>query len=88
MTILRLDGSVVGPWVSELDRAWRSLAASLGSKRLLIDLRGVTYVDLDGRRTLTEIHKATGAEFKADTPMTQFFAAEARRGAKDGNEEA
>ncbi|HYA89699.1 MAG TPA: STAS domain-containing protein [archaeon] len=79
LTILRLDGRVVGPWVQELDRAWRSAAACRGSKRLLIDLCGVTYADSDGRQVLAEIHQATGAEFKTDTPMGQYIAAEATR---------
>jgi anti-anti-sigma regulatory factor len=79
MTILRLDGRVVGPWVQELDRAWRSLMGSPGSKKLLVDLCGVTYADSNGRQVLAEIHQATGAEFKADTPMGQYIAAEAKR---------
>lgn len=72
----------------ELDRAWRSLAASLGPKKLLVDLRGVTYADQDGRHVLADIHKATGAAFKADTPMTEYFAAEAQGREKDNEEVA
>jgi hypothetical protein len=30
----------------------------------------------DGRRVLTEIYKKTGADFLADTPMTEYFAEE------------
>jgi len=87
MTILRLDGRIVGPWVQELDRAWRSLTGSLGSKKLLIDLGGVTYADSDGRQVLAEIHQATGAEFQANTPMGEYFAAEAKRRKKDAKGE-
>lgn len=76
---LRIEGRVVGPWVAELDRAWRSLAGSVGSKQLRIDLRGVIHMSADGRRILAEIYKQTGAGFLADDPMTKYFAEEARR---------
>ena len=76
---LKLEGRVVGPWASELNRVWPSLVASLGSKKLVVDICGVTHADLSGRRTLADIHTATGAQFLADTPMTKHFAAEAQR---------
>ncbi|MGA8145521.1 MAG: hypothetical protein WB987_16660 [Candidatus Acidiferrales bacterium] len=84
---LKLEGRVVGRWASEFDQAWRLLAASLGPKKLLVDLCGVTYMDLDGRQTLADIHKATGAGFVANTPMTKYFAAEAQRKRKDDTKE-
>jgi hypothetical protein len=76
---LKLEGRVVGPWASELDRVWRPVAASLGDRKMVVDICGVTHADLDGRRTLADIHRVTGAEFVADTPMTKYFAAEAQR---------
>ncbi len=75
---LKLEGRLAGPLVGELDRAWRPLAASLGSKKLLVDLCGITHIDLNGRQVLADIHRGTGAEFVADTPMTKYFAEEAR----------
>jgi len=74
--------------VDELDRAWRGLATSLGSKKLLVDLCGVTHMDLDGRQLLAHIHKVTGADFLADTPITKYFVAEARRKKKGAKREA
>lgn len=52
---------------------------SLGSKRLCVDLREVLQMDADGRRVLAEIYKKTGADLLANTPMTKYFAEEARR---------
>jgi len=83
-----LEGRVVGPWVDVLDRAWRDLISSLGSKKFLVDLRGVTHVDRDGTQVLADIHKTTGAKFVADTPMTKYFAAEACGEAQDAKAEA
>jgi hypothetical protein len=69
----------VGPWVAALDRVWQSLAGSAPSKKLRIHLCGVMHMSADGRRILAEIHKQTGADFIADTPLTKYFAREARR---------
>src|SRR5579862_2743102 len=77
-TTVRLEGRMSGPWVTECDRAYRAIASSLGSRRLQVDLRGVTHLDEGGRQLLGEIHRASGAEFVADTPMTKYFAQEAR----------
>jgi len=75
---MTLEGRVTGPWAKECDRAYRSVASSLGSRKLRIDLRGVTHVDESGKRLLGEIHQRTGADFVADTPMTKYFAQQAR----------
>jgi hypothetical protein len=79
MTTLKLEGRVIGPWVKEFEEVWKSLAASPGTKRLLVDLSGVTYMDSEARDLLAEIHSKTGADFLADTPMTKYFVEEARR---------
>lgn len=76
---LKIEGRVTGPKVPELHRAWQDLATSLGSRRLSVDLRGVTFIDLAGRSVLAEIHNKTNADFLADTPMTKYFADEAKR---------
>jgi hypothetical protein len=77
---LKVEGRAAEPMVCELNRAWQDLAPSLGSKKLSVDLRGVTFMDTTGRHLLAEIHDKTGAEFLADTPMTKYFAEEAMQG--------
>jgi len=76
---VKLEGRVAGPWVNECDRTWQSLVTSLGSKKLRVDLREVTYMDARGRELLAEIYTRTGADFLADTPMTKYLAEEAQR---------
>jgi anti-anti-sigma regulatory factor len=83
---MQLEGRVIGPWVREFDQVWRSLADSLGSRRLCIDLREVMQMDADGRAVLAEIHKKTGADFLADTPITKYFAEEAQHDGKNRKE--
>jgi anti-anti-sigma regulatory factor len=79
---LQLEGTVVGPWVREFDRTWRGLASALESKKLVVDLCGVLHMDSEARRILAEIYKQTGADLLANTPMTEYFAEDARRRSK------
>ena len=76
---MKIEGKISGPNVSALNEAWLELAPSLGQKKLKIDLRGVTHADGTGRDLLGEIHAASGAEFLADTPLTKYFAEQARQ---------
>ena len=76
---LKIEGRVADLLTSELNRSWQELAPSLGTRKLSVDLRGVTFMDVAGRHLLAEIHAKTGAEFLADTPMTKYFAEEATR---------
>jgi len=77
---LKIEGRAAEPLIGELHRTWQNLAPSIGSRKLSIDLRGVTFMDTTGRHLLAEIHSKTGAEFLADTPMTKYFAEEAMQG--------
>lgn len=86
-TWLKLEGRVTGIWAREFERTWREIAAQRGSRKFGVDLRGVTHMDADARRVLFEIHRETRAEFLADSPITKFFAEEARRGAQSPQQE-
>jgi ABC-type transporter Mla MlaB component len=76
---LKLEGRVAGPWVAEFNRTWHSLAPSLDSKKLSLDLREVTRIDAEGRRLLAEIYEKTGAEFQTGSLLMEFYAQEAMR---------
>jgi ABC-type transporter Mla MlaB component len=77
--IMKIEGKISGLLVPELRRAWLDLAPSIGQRKLMVDLCGVTHVDGTGQALLAEIHANTGAEFAADTPLTKYFAQEATR---------
>jgi hypothetical protein len=79
LATLKIEGKVVGPWAAERGKTWRGLWALSKKPTLQLDLRGVTYVDASGARILREIVKATGAEAFADSPLTQYFANQAKR---------
>lgn len=84
---LQLEGSVTGPWVNEFQQAWRSVAASLGSRKFSVDLRGVTQMNSVAREVLAEIYKRTGAELIANNPMIKYFAEEAKHRIEQDKEE-
>jgi anti-anti-sigma regulatory factor len=77
---LKLEGKLSGARVLELSRVWQSLEPSLGSRKLSVDLRDVTFADSKGIQALAEIYSRTGAAFLADTPLTKYFAEEAVQG--------
>ena len=73
---MKLEGRVAGPWANELDRVWAETAPKLLSKKLMIDLRNVTYADAAGKEVLRKIYARTNAELLAATPSSQFLAEE------------
>lgn len=84
---IQLEGKIAGPWVEEFDRTWHSLASSLGSKQLHLDLRGVAFVDARGRELLHEIYQKANARFVTDSPLTRYFAEDAMRQSPKNGEE-
>jgi hypothetical protein len=88
-TTIKLEGKFLGPWVEGFSRTWHSLAGSLGSKELHLDLCGVAFVDVKGKQLLSEIYQRTNASlvFLTDSPVTQYFADDAmQQSPKDGEE--
>jgi len=76
---LKLEGRIVGPWVAEFNRTWHSLTPSLDSKKVSLDLRGVTQVDGEGKRLLAEIYDMTGAEFQTNSLEMKHWVQEIMR---------
>jgi anti-anti-sigma regulatory factor len=75
-TAVVLEGRVAGPWADELNRVWVETAPRLGSKKLSIDLRNVTYVDAAGKRVLKAIFSQSDAELVASSLGMQDLAKE------------
>lgn len=66
-----LEGRVAGPWATELNRVWAETFPRLGSHKLVLDLRGVTYADAAGRNVLADICAQGKAGLIAGTLQTQ-----------------
>jgi len=71
-----LEGRLIGPWADELHRVWVETAPQLGSRKVSIDLRNVTYVDAAGKRVLKEIFSQADAKLVAHSLGIQDLAKE------------
>jgi hypothetical protein len=73
-----LVGRLAGPWVDELDRAWKEVASRLEEKTLSVDVRDLTYSDPGGKRVLREMFSRNRAEFITNSDWSQNLAEEIR----------
>ena len=78
-TRIKVEGRLSGPYVAELDRTWRGLEPTLCTKRLSVDLCGLTGVDDAGKQLLAEMYRKTRAEFIARSVLTEFYAEQDRQ---------
>jgi len=74
---MKFEGKLIGPWVAECRQAWLDLSPSLMTKKLALDLCGMTFADDSGIALLRDIHRATGAEMLTGSPLTRHFADQA-----------
>lgn len=80
----KLEGRLAGPWVEELDTCWGQMTASPQS-RTVVDLTGVTFVDVDGKALLTRMWQQ-GAELRAAGCLTKCIVEEiAKAGQADAS---
>jgi hypothetical protein len=86
---IKLEGKVAGSWVGEFERTWHSLEPSWSSKKFSLDLRGVSFLDGEGRGLIRKIYEKTGTAFLTNSPLTTYFAEEAMQASpKNGHQGA
>ena len=73
-----LVGRLAGPWVAELERAWKEVATRLEGKKLSLDVRDLTYSDAGGKQVLREMFKRSRAEFITHSDWSHHLADEIR----------
>ena len=59
---LIVEGTLVGPWVAELGRTWRSASQELDRRKLVIDLKNLTAISREGEDAIFDLMKE-GAKF-------------------------
>ncbi len=59
--IIKLEGKLSGAWVEELASYWKRSKDTFGHKKVALDLSGVTFVDVAGKKLLCAI-SSEGAE--------------------------
>ena len=54
-TSFTVEGRLMGPWVAELEKCWRTLISAEPRRPILVNLSSVTYIDSRGRELLTRM---------------------------------
>jgi len=82
-----LQGQLVGQWAAELRSTWREARHEGDTRRCIVELIDVTFVDRNGEAVLAEI-MSHGAEFIARDVYTKHLLrtlrSELQRSRKDG----
>jgi anti-anti-sigma regulatory factor len=71
VTSFVVEGKLVGPWVEELEKCWKSALAADSSGAMLVNLAAVTFIDSAGRALLARMRRqgakllSTGVLIKA-----------------------
>lgn len=68
--LLKLEGSVRGPWVSELQKAWSQTGVD---GKVQVDLSGVSFADSKGRDVLVGMKKQGAVLVGASAFMRQIL---------------
>jgi hypothetical protein len=69
---LVLEGRLVPPWTTEVEAAWRTAAAELQGRELVVDLTNVTLISRDGESTLFKLMRE-GAKFSCGGVHTRHL---------------
>lgn len=73
--LLKLEGSLRGPWVGELAKAWQLISSGLEAKRVNVELSGVSFADWEGRKLLLEM-QGEGARLVAPSVFLRHMLTE------------
>lgn len=65
-----LQGRLSGPWVAHIKSEWDKSHCRSGKRKCVVDVSGVTFVDLEGERVLAAMMN-DGAEFIATGVYTK-----------------
>ena len=67
-----LQGRLSGPWVAYVKSHWQESHCRIGKRKCVVDVSGVTFVDLEGERVLAAMMN-DGAEFIATGVYTKHM---------------
>ena len=57
LTSFVVAGTLVGPWVTELEKCWESVVAAHPCRSMLVDLADVTFIDSRGSALLARMRR-------------------------------
>jgi len=73
--LLVLEGSLSGPWIAEVERAWHAATIDRQPRKIKVDLSEVTFVSDQGEQLLERIC-ASGTEIFSFDLLTKALADE------------
>ncbi|HMK23763.1 MAG TPA: STAS domain-containing protein [Terriglobales bacterium] len=82
--VLRLEGSLIGPWVKDVEECWRNVFAEFGTRSAQIDLSAVNFMDTEGGALLTRMYNA-GFRLKGGHPSNCLSSADGTKPPPDVN---
>ncbi|HEX8184640.1 MAG TPA: hypothetical protein VF747_07805 [Blastocatellia bacterium] len=57
LTSFTVEGKLIGPWVSELEKCWQMATSTVPCKSILVNLVAVAFIDSQGRELLTRMRQ-------------------------------
>jgi len=69
---LKLEGNLAGPWVAELEEAWRAARRDLAGRAVALDVTAVGYVDEAGKYLLALLRGSGTRVMASGTAMTDL----------------
>jgi len=80
--VLKLEGTVKGPWVDELSKVWLGTARQNRGEKILVDLQGVRFADSRGQALLLRMQQE-GVSFIEPSAFLRFVLEQGARGGSD-----
>lgn len=72
LSLVCLEGKLIGPWVSELERSWEELRREAPQRPVAVELSDVTYVSPEGKALLESMWRQ-GAKLESRSLLTRFL---------------
>jgi anti-anti-sigma regulatory factor len=74
----QLEGRLIGAWVTEFEQCWSTAASIRGGRKVVVDLRDVTFIDEPGKDLLRRL-TAQDVDLVARDALTKAIVEEVRR---------
>ena len=84
---LVLEGKLIGPWVEELRKAWKTANGEIAGRVLVVDVKNVCVISQEGENALLEL-MSEGAMFRCSGVVTKHLIQQLRRRSKSNSNEA
>jgi hypothetical protein len=84
---LVLEGKLIGPWVGELRKAWKTANGGVAGRVLVVDVKNVCVISQEGENALLEL-MSEGAMFRCSGVVTKHLIQQLRRRSKSNSNEA